>query len=88
MAVANTDTMMPRMVFDGPNMDWPSKKSAPQSSGRGKRIPEELLDDDRCPVDHDQQDEELQDQDSLHGASPIDGPASRLNPRANLQAAI
>ena len=54
----------------------------------GKRIPEELLDDDRCSVGHDQQDEELQDQDSLHGASPIDGPASRLNPRANLQVAI
>jgi len=54
----------------------------------GKRIPEELLDDDRCPVDHDQQDEELQDQDSRRGASPIDGPASRLNPRANLQAPI
>jgi hypothetical protein len=58
MDVANTDTTMPRMVFEGPNMGWPSTKRAPPSSGRANA--EELLGADSRPVGHHQQDQQLQ----------------------------
>ena len=43
MDVANTDTTMPRMVFEGPNMGWPSTKRAPPSSGRANAAPRSFL---------------------------------------------
>src|SRR6476620_3372942 len=43
MDVANTDTTMPRMVFDGPKMGSPSKKRAPPSSGRPNAVPSSFL---------------------------------------------
>jgi hypothetical protein len=74
--------------FRGPEYGLAVDKESAAVKRAGKRNSKELLGHDSRPVGHDQQDEELQDQDSLHGASPIDGPASRLNPRANLQVAI
>ena len=43
MDVANTDTTMPRMVLEGPNIGWPSTKSAPPSSGRANATPRSFL---------------------------------------------
>ena len=43
MDVANTDTTMPRMVFEGPNMGWPSTKRASPSSGRANVTPRSFL---------------------------------------------
>ena len=43
MEVAKTDSTMPRMVFEGPNMGWPSTKRAPPSSGRAKATPRSFL---------------------------------------------
>ena len=44
MDVANTDTTMPRMVFEGPNIGWPSTKRAPPSSGRANATPRSFWD--------------------------------------------
>ena len=72
MDVANTDTTTPRMVFEGPNMGWPSTKRAPPSSGRPNAVPEELLGDDSRPVGHDQQDQQLQQQRAMHNGAHSD----------------
>ena len=43
MDVADTDTTIPRMVFEGPNMGCPSTKRAPPSSGRANATPRSFL---------------------------------------------
>ena len=43
MDVAKTETTMPRMVFEGPNIGWPSTKSPPPSSGRANATPRSFL---------------------------------------------
>jgi hypothetical protein len=67
MDVANTDITIPRMVFEGPNMGWPSTKRAPQSSGRANAAPRSFL--APSPVGHHQQDQQLQQQGALHNGA-------------------
>src|SRR5215472_240035 len=65
---ARIEKITPLTVFAGPNRGWPTGNGRPPSTGWANRSPSPFLANNRGPVGHDEEDQELKEQSRMHGA--------------------